>query len=129
MMFYCLALTCPLEVFVIPRNIYSYPSRFLGSGWALLLACICKVLPPGLAECGVDLRIIAFINEVPVIREILGHLSAPTWQRNPRIDRAWEAVTTGRSSPIGAAKIAITRIGLQKSMAHFCEPQLSPLLD
>ncbi|MCB4361504.1 hypothetical protein [Quatrionicoccus australiensis] len=43
-----------------------------------MLARICEVLPLVSPKCGVDLRIIAFINEVPVIRETLGHLGEPT---------------------------------------------------
>ena len=46
--------------------------------WALLLARIYEVLPLVCPKCGGDLRIIAFINEGPVIREILGHLGEPT---------------------------------------------------
>lgn len=58
--------------------IYSYPSRFFRSGWALLLVRISEVLPLVCTKSGVDLRIIAFINEVPVIREILGYLGEQT---------------------------------------------------
>lgn len=46
--------------------------------WALLLARIYEVLPLVCPKCGGDMRIIAFINEGPVIREILGHLGEPT---------------------------------------------------
>lgn len=46
--------------------------------WAQLLARIYEVLPLVCPKCGGDLRIIAFINEGPVIREILGHLGEPT---------------------------------------------------
>lgn len=46
--------------------------------WALLLARIYEVLPLVCPKCGGDMRIIAFINEAPVIREILGHLGEPT---------------------------------------------------
>ena len=46
--------------------------------WALLLARIYEVLPLICPKCGGDMRIIAFINEGPVIREILGHLGEPT---------------------------------------------------
>ena len=45
--------------------------------WALLLARIYEVLPLVCPKCGGDMRIIAFINEGPVIREILGHLGEP----------------------------------------------------
>lgn len=46
--------------------------------WALLLARIYEVLPLVCPKCGGDLRIMAFINEGPVIREILGHLGELT---------------------------------------------------
>ena len=39
--------------------------------WALLLARIYEVLPLLCPKCGGDMRIIAFITEGPVIREIL----------------------------------------------------------
>ncbi len=45
--------------------------------WALLLARIYEVLPLRCPKCGGDMRIIAVINEGPVIREILGHLGEP----------------------------------------------------
>lgn len=46
--------------------------------WALLLARIYEVLPLICPKCGGEMRIIAFINEPPVIHEILGHLGEPT---------------------------------------------------
>lgn len=46
--------------------------------WALLLGRIYEVLPLVCPKCGGDMRIIAFINEGPVTREILGHLGEPT---------------------------------------------------
>lgn len=46
--------------------------------WALLLARIYEVLPLVCPKCGGDMRIIAFINDGQVIREILGHLGEPT---------------------------------------------------
>lgn len=50
--------------------------------WALILARIYEVLPLVCTKCGSDMRIIAFINEGPAIREILSPLgesiSAPT---------------------------------------------------
>ena len=45
--------------------------------WALLMARIYEVLPLVCPKCGGDMRIIAFINEGPVIRETLGHLGEP----------------------------------------------------
>ena len=65
--------------------------------WALLLARIYKVLPLVCPKCGGDMRIIAFINDGPVIREILGHLGEPT--SAPRIAPArgpplWELQAT-----------------------------------
>ena len=46
--------------------------------WALLLARIYEVLPLLCPKCGGDMRIIAFITEGPVIREILDHLGEPS---------------------------------------------------
>ena len=46
--------------------------------WALLLARIYEVLPLLCPKCGGVMRIIAFITEGTVIREILGHLGEPT---------------------------------------------------
>ena len=46
--------------------------------WALLLARIYEVLPLLCPKCGGDMRIIAFINEGLVIREILSHLGEPS---------------------------------------------------
>ena len=45
--------------------------------WALLLARIYEVLPLLCPKCGGEMRIIAFITEGAVIREILGHLGEP----------------------------------------------------
>ena len=63
--------------------------------WALLLARIYEVLPLVCPKCGGEMRIIAFITEGPVIREILGHLGEPTsppaWRRRAarRCGRLW----------------------------------------
>ncbi len=46
--------------------------------WALLLAHIYEVLSPVCPKCGGEMRIIAFITEAVVIREILGHLGEST---------------------------------------------------
>ena len=46
--------------------------------WAMLLARIYEVLPLVCPLCGGEMKIIAFINEPRVIREILGHLDEPT---------------------------------------------------
>ena len=68
--------------------------------WALLLARIYEVLPLVCPKCGGQMRIIAFISEGPVIREILGHLGEPTSAphlapaRGPPL---WEALATGRA--------------------------------
>ena len=45
--------------------------------WALLLARLYEVLPLLRPKCGGEMRIIAFITEGAVIREILGHLGEP----------------------------------------------------
>ena len=49
-------------------------SRWL---WALLLARIYEVLPLLCPQCGGEMRIIAFITEAAVIREILGDMDEP----------------------------------------------------
>ena len=46
--------------------------------WAMLLARIYEVLPLVCPQCGGEMKIIAFITEAVVIREILGHLGEPT---------------------------------------------------
>jgi hypothetical protein len=68
--------------------------------WALLLARIYEVLPLLCPKCGGDMRIIAFINEGPVIREILGHLGEPV--SAPRLAPArgpplWELPADGQA--------------------------------
>ena len=45
---------------------------------AMLLARIYEVLPLVCPQCGGEMKIIAFIIEAVVIREILGHLGEPT---------------------------------------------------
>jgi len=45
--------------------------------WALLLARIDEVFPLRCPRCGADMRIIAFITEATVLREILRALAAP----------------------------------------------------
>ena len=49
--------------------------------WALLLARIYEVLPLLCPQCGGAMKIIAFITEAVVIREILGHSGEPTSPR------------------------------------------------
>ena len=44
----------------------------------MLLARIYEVLPLLCPKCGGEMKIIAFINEAVVIREILNHLGEPT---------------------------------------------------
>jgi len=45
--------------------------------WALLLARIYEVLPLTCPQCGGAMKIIAFITETVVMREILGHMREP----------------------------------------------------
>jgi hypothetical protein len=68
--------------------------------WALLLARIYEVLPLICPRCGGEMRIIAFIIDGPVIREILSHLGEPT--SAPRIAPArspplWELPVAGQA--------------------------------
>ena len=66
----------------------------------LLLTRIYEVLPLVCPQYGGDMRIIAFINEGLVIREILGHLGEPTSApslapaRGPAL---WEVPVPGHS--------------------------------
>lgn len=75
--------------------------------WALLLARIYdrrkslwdEVLALVCPKCGGDMRIISFINEGPVIREILGHLGEPTSAPSLAPARApplWELPVAGQ---------------------------------
>ena len=62
--------------------------------WALLLARIYEVFPLLCPLCGADMRIIAFIVDTAIVRDILAHLGEPT--APPRIAPArgpplWEA--------------------------------------
>ena len=70
--------------------------------WALLLARIYEVLPLVCPKCGGEMRIIAFITEGPVIREILGHLGEPTSLPPPGAG-ARHAVVGGSGDRIGRA--------------------------
>jgi len=45
--------------------------------WALLLARIYEVFPLRCPLCGADMRIIAFVTEAAVVRDILIHLGEP----------------------------------------------------
>ncbi len=67
---------------------------------ALLLAHIYEVSPQDCPKCGGEMRIIAFINDGSVIREILDHLGEPT--SAPRIVPAhgpplWELPVAGQA--------------------------------
>jgi len=69
--------------------------------WALLLARIYEVLPLVCPKCGGEMRIIAFIIEAQVVRQILTHLGVPT--SSPRMVPArgpplWEAVMERQST-------------------------------
>jgi hypothetical protein len=46
--------------------------------WALLLARIDEVFPLVCPRCGGEMRIIAFITDACVVREILSHVGEPT---------------------------------------------------
>ncbi len=82
------ALAQPAEDTPAPAMIGASPSAAISTEpahrqaaryvWALLLARIYEVLPLLCPNCGGEMRIIAFITEGAVIREILGHLGEPT---------------------------------------------------
>lgn len=66
--------------------------------WALLLARIYEVLPLMCPKCGGEMRIIAFITEVAVVRDILACLGEPT--SPPRMAPArgpplWDSAVAG----------------------------------
>jgi len=61
-----------------------------------LLARIYEVLPLLCPKCSGDMRIIAFITEGAVIREILGHLGEPT---SPPKDRKFNRLPGSISAP------------------------------
>jgi len=61
--------------------------------WALLLARIYEVLPLTCPKCGGAMKIVAFIAETVVMREILGHLREPKSPPRPMPARGpplWE---------------------------------------
>lgn len=64
----------------VPEEVADEPTHRKAARYycALLLARIHEVLPLVCPKFGVDMRIISFINEGPVIREILGPLGEPT---------------------------------------------------
>ena len=53
------------------------PARAARYAWALLLARIYEVFPLVCPLCGAEMRIIAFITDASVIRDILVHLGEP----------------------------------------------------
>jgi hypothetical protein len=85
-----------------PNEVADEPAHRKGARyvWALLLARIYEVLPLICPKCGGEMRIIAFIIDGPVIREILSHLGEPT--SAPRIAPArspplWELPVAGQA--------------------------------
>jgi|GEM_PF-1708027 len=75
--------------------------------WALLLARIYEALPLTCPQCGGAMRIIAFITETAVIREILGHLREP--KSPPRLMPAREP-PLWEISRVKRAKSACSRL-------------------
>jgi hypothetical protein len=66
--------------------------------WALLLARIYEVFPLTCPRCGGEMRIIAFITEAVVVRDILAHLGEPTAPRRMAPARGpplWEVPVAG----------------------------------
>ena len=51
------------------------PARTL---WAVLLARIYEILPLPCAQCGSEMRIIAFVTDKAAVKTILGHLGEPS---------------------------------------------------
>ena len=52
-------------------------SRAAARCWALLLVRICECLPLLCPRCGEPMRIIAFVQDPPVVEKILTHLGEP----------------------------------------------------
>ena len=50
------------------------PARIL---WALLLARIYEIFPLRCAQCGGEMRLIAFVTDAAAMKSILGHLAQP----------------------------------------------------
>lgn len=73
--------------------------RLARYAWALLLARIYEAFPLLCPKCGGEMRLIAFITETAVVRDILAHLGEPT--EPPRLAPArgpplWERQDAGR---------------------------------
>ena len=82
------------------------PARAARYAWALLLARIYEVFPLVCPLCGAEMRIIAFITDASVIRDILVHLGEPI--APPRVAPArgpplWDLPAAGEG---GGAPIA-----------------------
>ncbi len=74
--------------------------RAAGYAWALLLARIYEAFPLLCPKCGSEMRIIAFITEAVVVRDILAHLGEPLspkrWRR-PVARRCGRCRLSGRA--------------------------------
>jgi hypothetical protein len=80
--------------------------RAVRYAWAMLLARIYEVFPLRCAHCGADMRIIAFINDGPTVRDILaylGELTAP-----PRIAPTRKGHHKRAEQPVAAAHRRLT---------------------
>ena len=99
------ATTAPRAANAQPAAEPAHP-RAARYAWALLVARIYEVFPLVCPLCGADMRIIAFIVDTAIVRDILAHLGEPT--APPRIAPArspplWEAAgAEDDPSPDGA---------------------------
>ncbi len=87
------------------------------------LARIYGVLPLLCSQCGGEMRIIAFITEAVVIREILGHLGEPT--SPPRLLPA-RGRRCGRCRAASLMKLLMKQLAIPLSAMKHLEEVLVP---
>lgn len=75
------------------------PARYL---WAMLLARLYEVFPLVCPSCGAPMRIIAFITDIPAIRQILEHIGEPSTPpplATARGPPGWDSEETTQEDP------------------------------
>ena len=87
------------------RALPKRPAHYL---WAVLIACICEVLPLVCPICGGPMRLIAFITHSTDIRQILNHIGVDA--EPPRITPARGGPLRGRAAPGAVQKCANRKI-------------------
>jgi hypothetical protein len=95
--------------------------RAARTAWALLLARIDEVFPLVCPRCGGEMRIIAFITDACVVREILSHVGEPTSPppiapaRRPPL---WEITDAAQGEFVPPAQPAPDYAGVRIRSAH-----------